>query len=167
VPEFTINTARFSPYPTFRFLVYFSGIATPVAAVNKVGAIKMASAVIEYKAGGDPITRKSVGRTTYDPIMLERGVTFATEFEDWAAASQVLTNGDASTSLANLRKEVTIVLLNEEAQQVRSYLVHRAWVSEYQALPELDAGANALAIEHVKLENEGWERVPLAEQKET
>ncbi len=167
MPEFTINTARFSPYPTFRFLVFFAGSATPVAAVSKVGAIKQTTAVVEYKAGGDPITRKSIGRTTYDPIMLERGVTFAHEFEDWAAAAQVLANGDASTSLAGLRKEVTIVLLNEEAQQVRSYLVPRAWVSVYQARPELDAGANAVAIEHVKLENEGWERVPLAEQKET
>ena len=38
------------------------------------------------------------------------------------------------------------------------YNVFRAWVSEYQALPDLDANANAVAIQTIKLENEGWER---------
>src|SRR5664280_449621 len=124
---FTVNIDRFDPYKTYRFLVYFGKSTTPVAAVSKVSALKRSSDVIEYKEGGDPIT-------------MERGVTFASDFEHWANAAQVLKTGSASTSLALLRKELSIVLLNEEAQPVHRYIVHRCWVSEFQALPDLDAG---------------------------
>ncbi len=159
---FTVNMNRYDPYKTYRFLVYFASASgaptTPVAAVSKVGALKRSSDVIEHKEGGYPIIHKGLGRMKYEPIMLERGVTFDTAFEEWANAPQVLRSGAASTSLASLRKELTIVLLNEEAQPVMQYFVHRCWVSEFQALPDLDAGANAIAIEHIKLENEGWER---------
>jgi phage tail-like protein len=157
-PQFPINILRFIPYSSWRFLVYFGQSTDPVAGVSKVSALKRSSDVIEYKEGGDAIILKGLGRTKYEPITLERGVTFNSDFEDWANAAQLLTNGSPSTSLAALRKEVTIVLLNEEAQPVHRYFVHRCWVSEFQALPDLDAGANAIAIEHVKLENEGWER---------
>jgi phage tail-like protein len=164
---FTVNIGRFDPYKTYRFLVYFSPSTTPVAAVSKVSALKRSSDVIEYKEGGDAIILKGLGRMKYEPITMERGVTFDTDFEDWANAAQVLKSGSPSTSLAKLRKELSIVLLNEEAQPVHRYFVHRCWVSEFQALPDLDAGANAIAIEHIKLENEGWERdATLAEQKE-
>ena len=155
---FTVNMNRYDPYKTYRFLVYFSTVTTPVAAVSKVSALKRSSDVIEYKEGGNAIILKGLGRTKYEPITLERGITFATDFQDWANAAQVLQSGSPSTSLADLRKEMRIVLLNEEAQPVYRYLIHRCWVSEYQALPDLDAGANAVAIEHIKLENEGWER---------
>lgn len=155
---FTVNINRFDPYKTYRFLVYFATSTTPVAAVSKVGALKRSADVIEYKEGGNAIILKGLGRTKYEPIMLERGITFATDFQDWANATQVLQSGSPSTSLANLRKEISIVLLNEEAQPVYRYVVHRCWVSEFQALPDLDAGTNAVAIEHIKLENEGWER---------
>jgi phage tail-like protein len=167
VPQFTVNLARYDPYKTYRFLVYFSPSTTPVAAVSKVSALKRSSEVIEYKEGGNGITVKGLGRMKYEPITLERGVTYSTELEDFANPPQVLNSGDPTTSLAKLRKEVNIVLLNEAAHPVRNFLVHRAWVSEYQALPDLDAGANAIAIEHIKLENEGWERVSLPEIKET
>jgi phage tail-like protein len=155
---FTVNINRFDPYKTYRFLVYLGTSTTPVAAVSKVSPLKRSSDVIDYKEGGNAIILKGLGRTKYEPITLERGVTFDTDFETWANAAQVLQNGSASTSLANLRQEMAIVLLNEEAQPVHRYKVHRAWVSEFQALPDLDAGANAIAIEHIKLENEGWER---------
>ena len=155
---FTTNIDRFDPYKTYRFLVYFGKSTTPVAAVSKVSALKRSSDVIEYKEGGDPIILKGLGRMKYEPITMERGVTFSTDFEDWANAAQVLQNGSPSTSLASLRREIRIVLLNEEAQPVLQYKVHRCWVSEFQALPDLDAGASAVAIEHIKVENEGWER---------
>ena len=155
---FTVNTSRFDPYKAFRFKIYFGNSTTPVAAVSKVGGLKRSSDVIEYKSGGDPIIRKGLGRTKYDPITLERGVTHDTDFEDWANAAQVLDKGAPSTSLKNLRKELRIDLLNEAGQPVLRYFVHRCWVSEYQALPDLDAGGNAVALEHIKLENEGWER---------
>jgi len=166
-PPFPANINRFDPYKTYRFLVYFGNSTTPVAAVSKVSALKRSSDVIEYKEGGDAIILKGLGRMKYEPITMERGVTFDSDFETWANAPQVLKAGSPSTSLAVLRKEISIVLLNEEAQPVHRYIVHRCWVSEFQALPDLDAGANAIAIEHIKLENEGWERdLTVAEPKE-
>ena len=164
---FSVNTDRFDPYKTFRFKVYFGTSTTPVAAVSKIGGLKRSSDPIEYKEGGNPIIRKGLGRTKYDPITLERGLTHDTDFEDWANAAQKLEQGAPTTSLAILRKEIRIDLMNEAGQPVIRYLVHRCWVSEYQAMPDLDAGANAIALEHIKLENEGWERdLALSEPKE-
>ena len=154
---FSVNVNRFDPYKTFRFLVYFGTSTTPVAGMSKVGGMKRSSDAIEYKEGGNAIIRKGLGRTKYDPITLERGVTHDTDFEDWANAAQVLDKGAATQSLKNLRREVRIDLLNEAGQPVLRFIVHRAWVSEYQALADLDAGGNAVVLEHIKLENEGWE----------
>jgi phage tail-like protein len=157
---FPVNTGRFDPYKTYRFLVYFGTSTTPVAAVSKVTALKRSSDVIEYKEGGNAIILKGLGRTKYEPITLERGVTQDTDFITWADAAQKLDQGHPTTSLANLRREIRIQLLNEGGQAVHSYIVHRCWVSEFQALPDLDAGANMVAVEHIKLENEGWEIDP-------
>jgi phage tail-like protein len=155
---FPANINRFDPYKAYRFLVYFGQGTSPVAAVSKVGAIKRSSDVIEYKEGGNAVILKGLGRTKYEPITLERGITQDRDFMTWANASQLLDQGHPVTSLASLRREVAIVLLNEEAQAVLRFVVHRCWVSEYQALPDLDAGGNAVAIEHIKMENEGWEQ---------
>jgi phage tail-like protein len=158
---------RFDPYKSYRFLVYFDTSTVPVAGLSKVSGLKRSSDAIEYREGGNAIIRKGLGRTKYDPITLERGVTHDTDFENWANAAQVLDKGAPSTSLKNLRKEIRIDLLNEEGQPVHRYIVHRCFVSEYQALPDLDAGSNAVAIEHIKLENEGWEHdVTLGEPAE-
>ncbi len=154
---FSVNVTRLDPYKSFRFLVYLETSTTPVAGVSKVGGLKRSSDVIEYKEGGNTIIRKGLGRTKYEPITLERGVTHDKDFEDWANAAQVLDKGAPSQSLKNLRKEIRIELLNEAGQPVHRYVIHRCWVSEYQALPDLDAGGNAVALEHIKLENEGWE----------
>jgi phage tail-like protein len=155
---FSVNINRFDPYKSYRFLVYFGQTSSPVAAVSKVGAIKRSSDVIEYKAGGDAVIRKGLGRTKYEPITMERGLTQDQDFINFANAAQLLDRGSPSQSLKNLRKEVRIDLLNEVGQPVYRFFVHRCWVSEFQALPDLDAGANAVAIEHIKLENEGWEQ---------
>ncbi len=157
MPTFTANVNRFDTYKTYRFLIYFGASTAPVAAVSKVGGLKRSSDVIEYKQGGDPISRKGLGRTKYEPITLERGLTHDLDFATWANAAQVLDKGSASTSLKNLRKEVRIDLLNEAGQPVYRFNIHRCWVSEYQALPDLDASGTAIALEHIKLENEGWE----------
>jgi len=154
---FTVNINRFDPYKTFRFLVYFGTATTPVAGVSKVGGLKRSADVIEYKQGGDAITRKGLGRVKYEPITLERGITHDRDFEEWADAAQVLDKGSPSSSLKNLRRQVRIELLNEAGQPVHRYTVHRCWVSEFQGMADLDAGGNAIAIEHIKLENEGWE----------
>jgi phage tail-like protein len=165
---FSVNVSRFDPYKSYRFLVYFGTTTTPVAGVSKVTAMKRSSDVIEYKSGGDLIIRKGLGRTKYEPVTLERGVTQDTDFMDWANSAQVLDQGSPSASLANLRRELRITLLNEGGQPVHQYLVHRCWVSEFQALGDLDAGASAIAIEHIKIENEGWEHDPsVTEPKET
>ena len=158
MPLFPANINRFDPYKAYRFLVYFGSSTTPVAAVSKIGMLKRSSDVIEYKEGGYAIIRKGLGRTKYEPITLERGVTQDPTFQAWADYAQRLQSGAPQTSLKNLRQNVIIALLNEAAQAVIRYKVCRCWVSEYQALPDLDAGGNAVAIEHIKLENEGWER---------
>ena len=165
---FSVNTNRFDPYKTYAFLVYLAGSTTPVAGVSKVTGLKRSSDPIEYKEGGNAIIRKGLGRTKYEPITLERGITHDTDFEVWANAAQVLDKGAPSSSLLNLRQELRIDFLNEERQVALRFNVHRCWVSEYQALPDLDAGQNAIAIEHIKLEHEGWERdQSLTESAET
>jgi phage tail-like protein len=155
---FSVNTTRFDPYKSYAFLVYLDTSTTPVAGVSKVTGLKRSSDPIEYKEGGNAIIRKGLGRTKYEAITIERGITHDTDFELWANAAQLLDKGAPTTSLKSLRKELRIDFLNEERQVVLRFNVHRCWVSEYQALPDLDAGTNAIAIEHIKLENEGWER---------
>ncbi len=164
---FSVNTNRFDPYKNYRFLVFFEQSSTPVAGVSKVSGLKRSSDVIEYKEGGNMIIRKGLGRTKYDPITLERGVTHDKDFEEFANAAQTLDKGVPSQSLKKLRKEIRIELLNEAGQPVHRYLVHRCWVSEFQGLGDLDGGGNAVVLEHIKLENEGWEHdLSLAEPTE-
>jgi phage tail-like protein len=131
-----------------------------VAGVSKVGMLKRTTEVVTHREGGDPSSsRKSPGRTEYDAITLERGVTHDLEFERWA--NKVWNFGAGlgqETSLADFRKDVILELYNEAGQPAIAYKVYRCWVSEYQALPECDANANAVAIQSIKLENEGWER---------
>lgn len=165
---FSVNITRFDPYKNYRFLVYFGTGTTPVAGVSKVTGLKRSSDVIEYKSGGDSLIRKGLGRTKYDPITLERGVTHDTDFEAWANAAQVLDKGAPQTSLASLRQNVRIELLNENGQAVHRYTVYDCWVSEYQAQADLDAGGNAVVLESIKLEHHGWEHdTTLTEPTET
>jgi phage tail-like protein len=156
--SFSVNAQRFDPYKNFKFRVKWDG--RYVAGVSKVGALRRSTDLVEHREGGDPSTnRKSPGRTKYEAITLERGVTHDTEFERWANKVWNFGGGPgAETSLKDFRKDIIIDLFNEAGQKVISYRVFRCWVSEYQALPDLDANANAVAIQHIKLENEGWER---------
>jgi len=157
MPIFPVNTQRFDPYQTRGFLVFFGTDTTPVAVVSKIGKLARSSAVVQYNEGGNPVTVKGIGRTNYDPITLERGITQDKAFIQWAEAAQKLDQGHPTTSLKHLRREIRIQLLNEAGQAVLGFIVHRCFVSEFHALPDLDAGANAVAIELIKLENEGWE----------
>ena len=156
---FTVNINRYDPYKTYRFLVYFGQSTSAVAAVSKVTGLKRSSDVINYKQGGNAITLKGLGPTKYEAITLERGLTQDLAFHDWAGL--VWNFGSAlgsEVSLANFRKDIYLEFYNEAGQLVIAYKIFRCWVSEYQAMPDLDANANAIAIEHIKLENEGWER---------
>jgi phage tail-like protein len=156
--QFTANPLRFDPYKNFKFRVRWDGRV--VAGISKVGALKRTTEVVKHREGGDPSTsRKSPGRTEYEAITLERGVTHDPDFEQWA--NKVWNFGSApgpEVSLKDFRRDILIELYNEAGQKVIAYKVFRCWVSEFQAQPDLDANANAVAIQSIKLENEGWER---------
>jgi phage tail-like protein len=156
--QFSVNPERFDPYKNFKFRVKWDG--RYVAGISKVSAMKRSTEVVEHREGGDPSTsRKSPGRTKYEAVTLERGVTHDPEFEKWANKVWNFDSGPGSeVSLRDFRKNVIIEMYNEAGQVAVSYKVFRCWVSDYQALPDLDANANAVAIQSIKLENEGWER---------
>jgi phage tail-like protein len=153
--QFTVNATRLDPYKNFRFRVKWGG--QYVAGISKVGGLKRTTEVVKHRDGGDfSSSRKSPGRTEFDAITLERGVTHDLAFEQWA--NKVWDYQTPGTSLADFRKDIILDFFNEAGQKVISYKIYRCWVSEYQAIPDLDANANAVAIQHLRLENEGWER---------
>jgi len=156
--EFTTNATRFDPYKNFKFRVKWDG--RYVAGVSKVSALKRTTEVVTHRHGGDPSSsRKSPGRTEFEAVTLERGVTHDVDFEQWANKVWNYGNGLGSeTSLKDFRKDIILEIYNEAGQLVIAYKVFRCWVSEFQSVPELDANANAVAIQTRKLENEGWER---------
>ena len=154
--KFTVNAKRYDPYRNFKFKIKIDNVY--VAGLSKCSALKKTTEMVEWREGGDPsTTHKLPGKTKYDAITLTAGVTHDITFEAWA--NQVNNfQGDAAMSLKNFRKDIIIDVFNEAGQKVLSYKVFNCWVAEYQALPELDASANAVMIQTVKLENEGWER---------
>ncbi|MDQ6775228.1 MAG: phage tail protein [Actinomycetota bacterium] len=156
--EFVANPQRFDPYKNFKFRLKWDG--RYVAGISKVSALKRTTELVKHRDGGDPSTsRKSPGRSEFEAITLERGVTHDTDFEAWAAKVwQIGAALGSEVSLKDFRKDVILDFYNEAGQLALSFKIYRAWVSEYQALPDLDANANAVAIQHLKLENEGWER---------
>lgn len=166
MPEFSPASGRFDPYKNFKFRVKIG--TNYVAGVSKVTMLKRTTEVVKHRHGGDPSSsRKSPGRTEFDPITLERGVTHDIEFEQWA--NKVWNYGaglGSEVSLKDFRKDITIEVYNEAGQLAIVYSVFRCWVSEFQALPDLDANANVIAIQHIKLENEGWVRVDQAQPQE-
>ncbi|MGY1670358.1 phage tail protein [Geodermatophilus sp. SYSU D00710] len=158
MPQFTVNTQRFDPYKNFKFRVRWDGRF--VAGVSKVSALKRTTEVIDHRSGGDPSTVvRAPGQSKYEAITLERGVTHDRDFEQWA--NKVWNHGagmGAEVSLRDFRKDIILELYNEAGQLAVAYNIYRCWVSEYQAMPELDASGNAVAIQTLKLENEGWVR---------
>jgi phage tail-like protein len=158
MPQFSVNAERFDPYKNFKFRVKWEG--RYVAGVSKVSSLRKTTEVVRHREGGDPSSsRKSPGRTEFEPITLERGITHDIDFEAWANKVWNFGSGlGAEVSLKDFRKEVIIEVYNEAGQLAIAYNVYRCWVSEFQAMPDLDANANAVAIQHLKLENEGWER---------
>ncbi len=156
--EFPVNPTRVDPYKNFKFRLKWDG--RYIAGVSKVSGLKRTTEVVEHREGGDPSTsHKSPGQTRYEAITLERGLTQDHDFEQWA--NQVWQLGatlGSEVALADFRKDVRLEFYNEAGQLVLAYKIYRCWPSQYEALPDLDAGANAVAIEHIVLENEGWER---------
>jgi phage tail-like protein len=158
VAQFSVNAERFDPYKNFKFRVKWDG--RYVAGVSKVSALRRTTEVVTHREGGDPSSsRKSPGRSEYEAITLERGVTHDPEFEGWASKVWSFGAGlGAESSLKDFRKDIILELYNEAGQLAIAYKIYRCWASEFQALPEMDANANAIAIQTLKLENEGWER---------
>jgi phage tail-like protein len=156
--QFSVNPRRFDPYKNFKFRVKWDG--RYVAGVSKVSALKRSTEVVEHRNGGDPSSsRKSPGRTKYEAVTLERGVTHDAEFERWANKVWNFGSGlGAEVSLKDFRKDLIIEVYNEAGQLALAYKVYRCWPSDFQTLSDLDANANAVAIQTLKLENEGWER---------
>lgn len=155
-PQFPVNAHRFDPYRNFRFKIKWDG--EYVAGLNKCSALKKSTEMVEWWEGGDTThSRKLPGKNSYEAITLEQGVSHDERFEEWA---NLVNNyeGAAAMSLANFRKDITIEVHNLQGDAVMAFNVYRCWVSEYQALPELDAAGNAVMIRTIKLENEGWER---------
>jgi phage tail-like protein len=154
--KFTVNSHRSDPYKNYKFRVKWDGRV--VAGVSKVSPLKRTTEVIKHREGNDPSTQRHMpGASSFEPITLERGVTHDKEFEAWA--NKVYDVGAAGMiMLKSFRKPLTLEFCNEDGQVAQVYKVYNCWVSEYQALPELDANANAVAIQHIKIENEGWER---------
>ncbi len=158
-PLFSVNTHRYDPYRTFKFQILIDG--RPVAGLKKMGALKKKTEAIKWRAAGDPSTERILpGGTSYEPVTLEQGLTHDPVFEDWANLVNNI-QGDAAMSLKNFRKDIVINVLNLQGTVAISYRLYRAWVSEYQALPEMDAGTmNAVGIQTITLQHEGWERDP-------
>lgn len=158
MPRFSVNTHRFDPYKNFKFRLKWDG--RYVAGISRCSALRRSVEVVEHREGGDPSRmRKSPGRSRYEPVTLERGVTHDTEFEQWANKAWTMGTGkDAEVSLQDFRKDIVLELYNEAGQLVLAYVIYRCWVSGYQALPDLDANAGSVAIESITLEHEGWER---------
>lgn len=156
--QFPVNPHRFDPYKNFKFRLKWDG--RYVAGISRVSGLRRTTEVVEHREGGDPSSsRKSPGRTNYEPITLERGVSQDTEFEQWANKVWTLGAGLGSeVSLRDFRKDVTLELYNEAGQVVLAYRLHRCWPSLFEALPDLDANGAAIAIQTLVLENEGWER---------
>jgi len=152
--EFSVNPHRHDPYKNFKFRVKWDG--KYVAGISKVSALRRTTEVIEHREGGDPSSsRKSPGFTAYAPIVMERGVTHDLEFEQWA---NLVSNLNSEMSLKNFRKDIILEIYNEAGQLAIAYKIFRCWVSEYQALPDLDANNSSALIQQIRLENEGWER---------
>ena len=168
MPQFTVNPERLDPYKNFKFRIKWDG--RYVAGISKVSALKRTTEVVEHRDGGDPSSsRRSPGRTSFEPITLERGVTHDVEFEQWANKVWNFGSGLGSeVSLKDFRKDVVLDLYNEAGQLVMAYFIFRCWVSEYQAMPDLDANGPAVAIQKITLQHEGWVRdLAVVEPQET
>jgi phage tail-like protein len=163
---FVVNATRVDPYKNFKFRVLWDG--KTVLGVSKVGSLKRTTEVVKHRSGGqNSYDHKSPGRSSYDAVTLERGITHDLEFEKWANAVSSYA-GDSAMDLAGYKKDLTLEVLNEKSQVAIRYFLFRCWVSEFTTLPDLDANANATAIEHLKIELEGWERdVATTEPDET
>lgn len=157
-PMFAVNAHRYDPYRTFKFQVVIDGQA--VAGLSKMGALKKTTEVVNWRSAGDPSSQRAIpGGTKFENVTLEQGLSHDQVFENWANAVNNVADGDAGMSLVNFRKDVVINVLNLQGTPAISYHLRRAWVTEFQALPEFDAqNMNTIGIQSVTLACEGFVR---------
>jgi phage tail-like protein len=158
-PMFAVNAHRYDPYRTFMFQVIIDGQV--VAGLKKMSVLKKTTEAVKWRTAGDPTHERVLpGGTSYEAITLEQGLTHDPVFENWANLVNNI-QGSSGMSLKEFRKDIILNVLNLQGNVAISYRVYRAWVSEYQALPEFDAGTmNAVGIQSIVLQHEGWERDP-------
>lgn len=155
-PGFVVKAHRIDPYKNYKFRIIMDN--KTVLGVSKVSALKRTTEVINHRSGGENIhEHKTPGRTTYEAITLEHGITHNTEFEKWASQIHPYEN-DSTIDLVNYKKDLILEIMNEKGQVALRYLLHRCWVSEFTAVPDLDAHEDDIAIESIKIEIEGWTR---------
>lgn len=159
--RFTVNPHRTDPYKNFKFRILMEGRV--VLGINKISALRKTTEVVKWREGGDLSSNehKSPGRTSYDAITMERGITHDRQFEEWANMVNPF-SGDSAMDLVNYKKTLVLEFMNERGQVAFRYVLYNCWVSEYTAILELDANAKengeTVAIETIKIELEGWER---------
>jgi phage tail-like protein len=152
--SFTVNAERFDPYKAFMFRVKWDG--KYVAGLSRMSPLRRTTTNVAHREGGEPAhQRQNPGITSWDSVLFERGLTHDPEFERWANLVHSL---DSPISLRQFRKDVTVDVYNEAGQKVLGYNLMRCWVSEYTAMPQLDAQTAAVAIESIRVQLEGWER---------
>lgn len=147
------------PNRNFKFRIYFEGKSEPVALVSKMTALKRTTEVVEWREGGESNTiRKLPGKSKYEPITFERGLSLDTDFEDWADLVNKWGGADLAKKDYEFRKELRVEVLDLDGEVVLKYKLHKCWVSEFTAVPDLDANTNTIAMQTLKIEYEGWER---------
>ena len=154
----SVNPQRFDFYKNFKFRVKWDG--RYVGGFSKVSSLKDMVEAIKHHEGGDSFADRTLpGRNRFEAVTLERAITQDPEFESWAnKAWNCGTGPGAEVSFKDFRKDIVLKVYNEAGQLALVCKIFRCWVSEFEALPVLDANANAIAIQHVKLDNEGFER---------
>lgn len=157
------RTSAFDPYRTFKFRVRLDG--NVVAGVTKVSALGRSVAPNEVKEAGDALgARQNPGLVSFDEVTLEQGWSADRTFEQWA--NQVLQLHADPAAARNFKRTVFIEIFDLAGNAaatggsapVQRYKLHRAWVSKYVAMPELNADAGGFGISSVSLRHEGWER---------
>lgn len=166
-PLFPVNAHRYDPYRTFKFQVLLGGAT--VAGLSKMGAIKRTTEAVKWRAAGDVSYQRIMpGGTSWEAVTLEQGLSHDPVFEEWANQVNNV-EGDAGMSLLNYRRDVVINVMNLQGVPAISYVLRRAWVSEFQALPEFDANnMNTVGIQSIMIQHEGAVRdTAVAEPAET
>ncbi|HFC96902.1 MAG TPA: phage tail protein [Thermosulfurimonas dismutans] len=140
---------RKDPYRNFRFLVEIDGIVQ--AGFSEVTLPDSTQDVVEYREGHEPpVLRKLPGLAKYGNVTLKWGVTDSLELYNWRRLVEQGKMGEA-------RRNVAIIVLNEEGEPAARWEFYQAWPSKYDA-PDLNAKGNEVAIETLEITHEGMKR---------